>query len=111
MNETLVLTIAAIVVGAGFTTLITWVRRLHDTLDRVPDNIAMAREQMHSRINVLMSEVAGLKATTTELSSYIKHNANDLWIKRDELFEKVAKCEGRLDHVTAELARICAKEV
>jgi len=111
MDPTIVLGIASLVVGGGFATLIAWTKSLGSDIDKLREgserSVASLRDQIHSRVNVLMSEVAELKAMVRELDQYIKHNASDLWAKRDELFEKVSKAEGRLDHVSAELARIC----
>ncbi len=103
----IVLGIAGLIVSAGISVLGIWLRQLHiEVRDIEVKTIQGVRDHFNSRVNELMCEVSKMSAQTIELDRYIKHNATDLWAKRDVMVDQLAKLEGRLDHVTAELTRI-----
>jgi uncharacterized protein YoxC len=115
MSDTaMILGIASLVVAAGFSVMVAWIKSVGNDVEKLRDGheqtVAQLREQLSSRINILMSDTAELKVMVRELDQYIKHNASDLWDKRDELSDRVSKIEGRLDHVSSELARICKEK-
>lgn len=107
MSDTgIILTVAGLVLSVGLGALGVWLRQLHVEVREIETNtIGRLRDYLDSRVNELMCNVAKMSGQMVELDHYIKHNATDLWAKRDVMADQLAKLEGRLDHVTSELIR------